>query len=217
VSERSARRRLRMVEEQLRTRGLGDERVLAALGDLPRERFVPPAVRWEAYDDGPLPIGHGQTISQPYVVALMAEVVEPAATDRALEIGTGSGYGAAVLGRLVAGVVTVERIHELAETARASLAAVGATNVTVVEGDGSLGCPERAPFDVIVVTAGSPSVPDALLEQLAEGGRLVAPVGPQAHQDLVLVRRRDETFTTTHLGEVRFVPLLGEQGHPGGS
>ena len=197
-----------MVEHQIAGRGVRDPRVLEAMGEVPRELFVPAAESHEAYEDHPLPIGEGQTISQPYVVALMAEAVEVSPGDRVLEIGAGSGYGAAVLGRMGARVWTIERHLPLDEAARRSLTAAGSPDVEVVHGDGSVGLAEHAPYDAIVVTAAGPEVPSALLDQLAEGGRLVMPVGDPYAQDLVRLRRRGDTVTRESLGAVRFVPLL---------
>lgn len=212
-SEFAALRR-HMVEHQLRRRGIHDEAVLAAMGAVPRELFVPPELASEAYDDGPLPIGGGQTISQPWVVAAMIQMIEPQPTDRVLEVGAGSGYAAAVLSRIVAEVVTIERLASLAEAARERLARLGYDNVTVVEGDGSLGHAPRAPYNAILVAAGAPAVPDELCRQLAIGGRLVIPVGQsRLLQELVRVRRIDDSnFETERLEGVRFVPLIGAQG-----
>jgi protein-L-isoaspartate(D-aspartate) O-methyltransferase len=207
--------RRRMVEE-LAARDIGAPRVLDAMGAVPRERFVPTPQAPYAYDDGPLPIGEGQTISQPYVVALMTEALRLTPTDRVLEIGTGSGYAAAVLAEIAAEVYTVERVAPLAESARARLAALGYEKVHVRHGDGTLGWPEHAPYDAIVVTAGGPSVPSSLLDQLAIGGRLVMPVGPSAwSQRLVrVVRRAADDYAHHDLGEVAFVPLIGAEGWP---
>ena len=194
--------------EHLRADGIDDERVLQAIEDVPRELFVPPHLRHLAHVDDALPIGFGQTISQPYVVAVMTSAAEIAPTDRVLEIGTGSGYQAAVLERLAADVVSVERVPELAERARRALDRVGADRVHVAVGDGTLGWPDGAPFDVVVVTAAGPEVPDPLLDQLADGGRLVAPVGPRDAQTLLRLRRRGGAVDRDELGDVRFVPLL---------
>ncbi len=202
-----------MVENQLRRRDITDPAVLAAMARVPRDRFVPEESRAHAYDDRPLPIGEGQTISQPYVVALMIQLLEPGPADRALEIGTGSGYAAAVLACCVAEVHTVERLGLLARTAATNLAEAGVTNVAVHEGDGTLGWPEAAPYEAILVSAAGPRVPAALVDQLALGGRLVTPVGDPGHQELVRVRRDDDGQTRQeHLGGVSFVPLIGEQG-----
>ena len=211
-----ARRRDLMVERDIAGRGVTDDRVLAAMGSVARERFVPPEMAEFAYEDSPLPIGSGQSISQPYIVALMAAAAELGPEDRVLEIGTGSGYGAAVLGRVAGEVWTVERHRELSEQARHRLAATGAANVVVRTGDGTLGWPEGGPYDAIVVTAGGPAVPQALVEQLADGGRLVVPVGGEArNQHLVRGRRRGDQLHQEDLGPVRFVPLIGAQGWAG--
>ena len=202
-----------MVRRDLLARGVHDQRVLDAMGAVPRERFVPPELTDFAYGDRPLPIGSGQTISQPYIVALMTEALELEPDDRALEIGAGSGYGAAVLARVAAEVWTIERHAALAATAARVLAELGVTNVHVVTGDGTLGCPEAAPFDGIVVTAGGPKAPEALLDQLAEGGRLVIPLGTRmSGQRLVRFRRHGTEYREDDLGPVQFVPLIGEQG-----
>lgn len=207
--------RQKMIEDQLRRRDIDDPRVLAAFAAVPREGFVPPALVARAYDDGPLPIGAGQTISQPYIVALTAQALELAGHERVLEIGTGSGYAAAILGALAREVVTVERIPELAMRARAAIAALGVTNVTVHVGDGTLGWPTMAPYEGIAVAAGAPMPPPALLAQLAIGGRLVIPTGPAENQHLVRITRTSaDGYREDDLGEVRFVPLLGEQGWP---
>jgi protein-L-isoaspartate(D-aspartate) O-methyltransferase len=208
--------RLGMVEDQLAARGIRDPRVLDAMRTVPREAFVAPALVFRAYDDGPLPIGHDQTISQPYVVARMIEAVAPRPEDRALEIGTGSGYSAAVLARVVTEVFTVERLEGLAVAAARCLAELGYANVHVRCGDGTLGWPEHAPYDVIIVTAAGPSVPPTLRVQLAPGGRLVMPVGPAPHaQQLVrLVRRPGGAVVEERLDPVAFVPLIGAEGWP---
>ena len=204
----------RMVNEHLLARGIHDKAVVRAMREVPREAFLPPAMQRLAYEDGPLPIDAGQTISQPYIVALMVEALELQGTERVLEVGTGSGYAAAVLSRCAAEVYTVERIASLAENARSRLQELGYQNVTVHLGDGTLGWQEHAPYHGIVVTAGAPELPEALLGQLAPGGRLVIPVGPTQHlQTLVRVRREGEhDFRREELCPVRFVPLIGEQG-----
>ncbi len=212
----TAAARARMVADDVAARGVRDPRVLAAMRVVPRERFVPPALAELAYADRPLPIGEGQTISQPYVVAWMAEALELAPTDRVLEIGTGSGYAAAVLAQLTPHVWSIERVPALAARARANLAAAGVATVQVVEGDGTLGLPALAPFDAIVLTAAGPAVPPALCAQLADGGRLVAPVGAQdGPQELVRLRRAGARLELEALGAVQFVPLIGAQGFAG--
>jgi protein-L-isoaspartate(D-aspartate) O-methyltransferase len=213
--------RKEMVDRQIAARDVRDERVLEALRTVPREAFVPERLAEFAYDDMPLPIGEEQTISQPFVVALMAEALEIRPGDKVLEIGAGSGYAAAVLSRLAREVWTVERHPSLAREARERMARLGYRNVHVLHGDGTLGWPEHAPYDAIVVAAGGPEVPQALLDQLAVGGRLVIPIGPDLRtQNLVRVRRRaDGSVVREDLGGVRFVPLIGAQGWPeeGGS
>jgi len=206
--------RHRMVEDQLRARDITDERVLDAMATVPRELFVPAHMRAEAYMDAPLPIGEGQTISQPYMVADMAQALELKPGDRVLEIGTGSGYGAAILACLALNVATIERYASLAKRAREALEAAGIDNVTVITGDGTLGYPEGAPYDAIVVTAGGPRVPESLKSQLAIGGRLVIPVGrSRTFQELVRVRRiTADAFEEERLAPVRFVPLVGKEG-----
>jgi len=210
--EALARQRARMVEEQLRARGIRDERVLAAMAKVPRERFIAGEDASNAYGDFPLPIGAGQTISQPYIVAAMVEALEPRPLDRVLEVGTGTGYQAAILGELSAEVWTIERHVELAERARQILLDLGYVNVHVVHGDGSVGLPRQAPFDKILVAAAAPHIPEPLTEQLAEGGRLVIPVGTRLEQQVQAVRKLGgETSVTAH-DLCRFVPLVGEQG-----
>jgi len=201
-----------MVEQQLRARGIRDERVLDAMTRVPRHEFVPPEHRDEAYEDHPLPIGEGQTISQPFVVAAMLEALALRPEDVALEVGTGSGYETAVLAGLVGTVYSIERIASLAERARAVLARLGYSNVTVVHGDGSQGLQEAAPFDAIVVSAAAPQVPASLIGQLRDGGRLVIPVGSSFAQELQLVRKIGGNSTTMYLDGVRFVPLIGREG-----
>lgn len=203
-----------MVDRQIASRGVRDRRVLEALRTVPREAFVPERLAEFAYDDTPLPIGEEQTISQPYVVALMAEALEIGPGDRVLEIGAGSGYAAAVLSRIAREVYTVERHESLAREARERMRRLGYSNVHILHGDGTLGWPDHAPYDGIVVAAGGPEVPQALLAQLAEDGRLVIPIGPDVRtQSLVRVRRRpDGSYAREDLGAVRFVPLIGAQG-----
>jgi len=207
------RQRAELVRE-LQRRGIEDEALLNAFGSVPRELFVPPSYRAEAYRDGPLPLPAGQTISQPYVVALMIELLRLRPEDRVLEIGTGSGYAAALLGRMVTETVhTVERHAELAEYARRRLARLGLDNVRVHHSDGTLGWPPAAPYDAIIVAAGGPDVPRALQEQLARGGRLVMPVGEQRGQMLVRVTRdRRGRLHRKRITPVRFVPLIGAEG-----
>jgi protein-L-isoaspartate(D-aspartate) O-methyltransferase len=201
--------RERMVAEQIAQRQVRDPGVLRAMREVPRHLFVPPDEVRHAYQDNPLPIGHGQTISQPYIVALMTELVRPKPTDRALEVGTGCGYQAAVLSRVVQHVYTVEIIEALADEARRRLARLGYTNVTSRAGDGYQGWPAEAPFDIILVTAAPEQVPQALLDQLAPGGRLVIPVGPLQAQNLELVERIEEgRFRTRVVAPVRFVPMI---------
>jgi protein-L-isoaspartate(D-aspartate) O-methyltransferase len=201
-----------MVERQLRRRGISDERVLAAMGRVPRELFVPEGVRAYAYDDGALPIGQRQTISQPYVVATICSLLELRGLERVLDVGTGSGYQAAVLAELAAEVVTVERIPELAAAARTHLRDAGYAGVEIRVGDGSLGVPERAPFDAIAVAAAAPGIPRALYEQLADGGRLVLPRGSRRGQELVRVVRTPEGPVERASIPCRFVPLVGDEG-----
>jgi len=205
--------RARMVERQLRARGIRDPRVLAAMGEVPREAFVPERWRGAAYDDGPLPIGEEQTISQPYVVALMIEAAGVAPGDRVLEVGAGSGYAAAVLSRIADHVFAVERHATLAEAAHRRLHDLGYDRVTALTGDGSLGLAQEAPFDAILVAAASAGVPEPLRRQLAIGGRLVIPVGGTAVQKLLrLTRTGDDSWREDDLGAVRFVPLIGVHG-----
>ncbi|MGB4236046.1 MAG: protein-L-isoaspartate(D-aspartate) O-methyltransferase [Methanoregulaceae archaeon] len=212
--DRFEQERQRMVDLQIAARGVKDSRVLAAMRSVRRHLFVPLSFRDSAYNDSPLPIGSGQTISQPYIVAVMTELLRLHPGDRVLEIGCGSGYQAAILGTLAREVISIERLPEIARMARENLSREGIGNVTVVVGDGTLGYPERAPYDAILVTAAAPRVPPPLLEQLAEGGRLVAPVGSRDLQELVRCTKRDNTIDREHFGGVVFVPLLGQQGWP---
>ena len=208
------RARETMVSQQIAARGVRDPRVLAAMGRVPRERFVTPQLAALAYDDTPLPIGADQTISQPYIVAFMIESLGLEGGEKVLEIGTGSGYAAAVLAEIAGAVFTIERIEELASRSGGLLAELGYDNVTVVHGDGTLGLPGEAPFDAIVVTAGGPDVPHTLQEQRAVGGRLVIPVGASREwQALVRITRvgADE-YRREDLADVRFVPLVGAEG-----
>jgi protein-L-isoaspartate(D-aspartate) O-methyltransferase len=201
-----------MVEEQLKRRGIHDQRVLAAMQIVPRHLFVPASWRAQAYEDMPLPIGHQQTISQPYIVALMLEALELTGTERVLEVGTGSGYQAALLGWLAQHVYTVEIIPELAQSAREVLSQLGYENVEVVAANGSIGWKAGAPHDAIIVAAASPAVPQPLVEQLQEGGRLVLPVGDLVAQVLLRVRKQQGKIVTEDLGDCAFVPLVGEEG-----
>jgi protein-L-isoaspartate(D-aspartate) O-methyltransferase len=206
-----------MVIEQLARRGIRDARVLGTMGLVPRHRFVEPSLAELAYDDRPLSIGHGQTISQPYMVARATELAEVRPSDRALEVGAGCGYQAAVLARLCTEVFAIEIVTALAEGARRVLAEVGAANVTLESFDGSGGWPAHAPYDVIIVSAGAPRVPPLLAEELANGGRLVIPLGGPEEQTLALVRRQGDEFTTSYDTRCRYVDLLGRFGVGGGA
>lgn len=208
--------RNRMLNDHLIGRGIQDSAVLAAMMLVPREEFVPKHLREFAYDDNPLPIEEGQTISQPYIVAYMTEALELSAGDRVLEIGTGSGYQAAVLSKIAQAVYTVERFASLARSAVERFEKLGYTNIHVLTGDGTLGWAEHAPYNAVIVTAGAPQVPKPLLEQLAAGGRLVIPVGPNPYvQTLVRVRRlKGKEYSREELCHVRFVPLMGAAGWP---
>ena len=207
--------RTKMVQQQLARRGIADPRVLRAFAEVPREQFVPPDLVQSAYDDAPLPIGLGQTISQPYIVAVTIEALRLTGVERVLEVGTGSGYAAALLSRVAGAVFTVERVEHLANTARERLSRLGYPDVRVLCGDGTLGWPEHAPYDAIAVAAGGPQVPRALREQLAIGGRLVIPVGPQGAQVLKRITRVSEKeFREETIASVRFVQLIGAQGWP---
>jgi protein-L-isoaspartate(D-aspartate) O-methyltransferase len=207
-----AQERERMVRLQIAGRGIRDRRVLEAMQAVPRHRFVPPHLLGSAYHDSPLPIGQGQTISQPYIVGLMTELLALQGTEKVLEIGTGSGYQAALLSLLAAQVISVERFSPLAQEAQQVLAELGYGNVHIEVGDGSLGWPCEAPYDAIVVTAASPHMPAPLREQLADGGRLLAPIGPRWTQQLVLERRIGNQYRTEMSIGVAFVPLIGEHG-----
>jgi protein-L-isoaspartate(D-aspartate) O-methyltransferase len=204
--------RERMVAGQLRGRDITDERVLAAMARVPRELFVPGEMRDRAYDDAALPIGAGQTISQPYMVARICEALALTGRERVLDVGTGSGYQAAVLAELAADVHTIERVPELAERARVTLTEAGYEQVHVHVGDGTLGLPEHAPFDAIAVAAAAPHIPNALYEQLTLRGRLVVPVGRRRGQDLQVVVRSPEGPAVVRSVPCRFVPLVGEEG-----
>jgi protein-L-isoaspartate(D-aspartate) O-methyltransferase len=204
-----------MVEYQIAARGIRDQATLSAMREIPRHLFVPPPYDKSAYEDCPLPIGNGQTISQPYIVALMTDLLALKPTDNVLEIGTGCGYQAAVLATLVRKVTSIERISEVAELAVANLAAIGIKNVNIIVGDGTLGFAQNAPYDGIIITAATPSVPRPLIEQLAEGGRLIAPVGGRDIQELIRITREGESLKEEHHGGVRFVPLIGKCGWSG--
>ena len=207
-----AARHMRMIQEQLTGPGrdITNARVLSALGRVPRHEFVPEHYRDLAYDDRPLPIGYGQTISQPYIVAFMTEKLDPRPTDRVLEIGTGSGYQSAVLAELVAQVYTIEIVEPLAKRAQADLQRLGYTNVLVRAGDGYQGWPEAAPFDAIIVTCAPDRVPQPLIEQLKDGGRLIIPLGEILDQKLVLLRKRGQRLEQAAVLPVRFVPMTGK-------
>jgi protein-L-isoaspartate(D-aspartate) O-methyltransferase len=208
--------RERMVLEQLVARGIQDENVLDAMRTVPREVFVPDHLKEVAYGDFALPIREGQTISQPYIVALMIEALELSGDDHVLEVGTGSGYGAAVLSRIASEVYTIERHEELARSAQVKFQALGYGNIHVLHGDGTLGWPDHAPYDAIIVTAGGPQIPDPLFEQLTIGGRLVLPQGSRLlQQELVRIRKVSESnYKREKISDVRFVPLIGEEGWP---
>lgn len=202
--------RQRMVDEQIAARGVTDPRVLAAMAKVERHLFVPPALRKIAYADEPLPIGHGQTISQPYIVAYMTEALRLGSEDRVLEIGAGSGYQAAILAELAREVYTIELVEPLAEAAREKLASLGYGNIRVICGDGYKGLPEEAPFDAIMVTAAPPEIPTELASQLKTGGRMVVPVG-SFFQELYLITRTEDGFESKPLLPVRFVPMVRSQ------
>lgn len=206
------RARRRMVEEQILRRGIHNPRVLEAFYAVPRHLFIPEAERNWAYVDGPLPLGFGQTISQPYIVSVMTDVLRLRGDEKVLEIGTGSGYQAAILSRLAFQVFTIERIGELAQRARESLHRIGVNNVMVIHGNGTLGLPKEAPFDAIVVTAAAPDIPDQLMEQLADSGRLVLPIGDRDIQTLIKITKSGGTTHRESLGMCVFVPLIGREG-----
>ena len=207
--DRAEERMLRFIARHVR-----DRRVLDAMRAVPRDEFVPPGLRRHAFKDGALPIGSGQTISQPLIVAMMSEAAALEGDERVLEVGTGSGYQAAVLARLAREVVTVERVGVLLRRAQATLRRLGVRNVRCIPAGVDLGAPDDGPFDVIVVTAAAPDVPERLVEQLAEGGRLVIPVGRRTEQELFAITKRGERMRRRSLGGCRFVPLIGEGGFP---
>lgn len=206
--------RLAMVREQIRQRGIRSPRVLQAMERVPRHAFLPAELAARAYSDAPLSIGEGQTISQPYMVAAMTEALELEGTERVLEVGSGSGYQAAILAELALEVVTIEARHALAETARRRLAELGYKNVRVESGDGSLGWPDAAPYDAILVAAAAPRVPPPLLAELREGGRMIIPVGKSDHQILMRIRKRGGLALEERLFPCQFVPLRGRHGWP---
>lgn len=206
--------RIQMVEEQLRSRGLKDERLLAAFRRVPRHLFVPQEFQREAYADHPLPIGAGQTISQPYIVALMTDCLRLHGHERVLEIGAGSGYGTAILAELALEVYAVERLPELLSPLQQRLSELGYLNAHLTPGNGSLGWPEHAPYDAIVVSAAAPTIPPPLIEQLADGGRIVLPIGPPEAQTLTAVERREGHLHTKAVAQCVFVPLVGQHGWP---
>jgi protein-L-isoaspartate(D-aspartate) O-methyltransferase len=216
VSDAFHAQRVAMVELQLRGRGIRDPRVLAAMESVPRHEFLGPEFQKEAYEDRPLPIGYGQTVSQPYIVAAMLEALELQPSDCVLEIGTGSGYQTALLAELTGKVYSIERHAPLAERASQTLERLRYTSVRVLVGDGSEGLPSAAPFDAILVSAAAPKLPPPLLEQLAEGGRMIVPVGFAAGQELELVRKQHGQPCITRLDACRFVPLIGREGFPSG-
>jgi protein-L-isoaspartate(D-aspartate) O-methyltransferase len=206
--------RQRMVETQLRARGIADERVLDAMLRVPRHEFAPERYRDQAYEDHPLPIGESQTISQPYIVAIMLEALELEPSDRVLEVGTGSGYLTALLAELTAQVISIERHAALADAARNLLSSMGYTNVRVITGDGSRGFPEAAPYDAIIVSAAASELPHDLVAQLTEGGRLIIPVGQEESQQLQFIRKRNGQPHTSLRELCRFVPLVSESNGP---
>jgi protein-L-isoaspartate(D-aspartate) O-methyltransferase len=203
--------RQRMVEQQLKSRGIKDERVLAAMAKVPREKFIPADARADAYGDGPLPIGYDQTVSQPYIVAFMTEQLGPKPSDRVLEIGSGSGYQAAILAELVTNVYTIDIVEPLAKSAQATLQRLGYKNVHIKVGDGYKGWPEEAPFDAIIVTCAPENVPQPLVEQLQDGGRMVIPVGERFAQQLYLLEKKNGQLKESATLPVRFVPMLREK------
>jgi protein-L-isoaspartate(D-aspartate) O-methyltransferase len=211
--EKFTQQRHAMVEQQLRRRDINDPRVLAAFENVPRERFVPSHLQADAYADRPLPIGSGQTISQPYVVALMLQELQVEPTHRVLDVGAGSGYQSALLGELAAEVYAIERVEELARRTRRLIEGVeGLDNVHIIHGDGTVGLPEQAPFDRIVCGAAAPNVPPAWIKQLAEDGRIMTPVGSRGMQTLRMIEKKDGRVIERESIGVRFVPLIGEQG-----
>ena len=213
VEDFSSQREL-MLNTQLRARGIRDERVLAAMARVPRHEFVSEEFRSQAYGDHPVPIGQGQTLSQPYIVALMLEALALDGSERVLEIGTGSGYQSALLAELAREVFSVERLAGLARSAKDTLDRLGYHSITIVVGDGSQGLPQQAPFEAIIVAAAAPRIPPALLTQLCEGGRMIAPVGPGYAQNLQFVRKQSGQALVVNLEKCRFVPLISDQDFP---
>jgi protein-L-isoaspartate(D-aspartate) O-methyltransferase len=207
-----AEQRSRMVERQLRRRGIGDERVLAAMGEVPREHFVPEGVRASAYNDSALPIGRDQTISQPWVVAAICQALRLVGDENVLEIGTGSGYSAAVLAKLASHVISIERVEELGETARSKLSELGVPNVEVIIGDGSRGYPAEAPYEAIAIHAATPEAPHSLISELATDGRLVVPIAAGSSDLLTAFIRENGDLRQETIGPCRFVPLIGAEG-----
>jgi protein-L-isoaspartate(D-aspartate) O-methyltransferase len=201
-----------MVKNQIEARGIQDPRVLSALREIPRHFFVPAPYAQSAYNDSPLPIGNDQTISQPYIVGLMTELLQTDPADNILEIGSGCGYQAAVLSLLAKRITTIERIECVSRLAQSNLAALGIWNAEVITGDGTKGYPTNAPYNGIIITAATPQIPDPLIDQLADGGRLVAPVGGRDFQELVRLRKQKGIISEEHHGGVRFVPLIGQYG-----
>jgi len=215
TEESFSRKRNAMVEEQLKGRRIRDERVLSVMREIPRHRFLPPTFASRAYEDGPLPIGEEQTISQPYIVAEMTQALWLRGTEKVLEIGTGSGYQTAILSCLSREVVTVERLESLSRAAQTTLEALGMDNIRFHVGDGTLGAPDDAPFDRVIVTAAAPEVPEPLFAQLREDGIMVIPIGGRWEQELMSVRKDKGMARKEYLGGCRFVPLLGERGFSG--
>ena len=207
-----AEERRRMVERQIEARGIHNPGVIAAMQEIPRRLFIPSPYDQNAYDDNPLPIGGGQTISQPYIVAVMTDLLHPERSDYVLEIGAGSGYQAAILSRLVRRLTTIERIPAVAILARNNLKLLGIGNVEVIERDGTQGYPQNAPYNGIIITAATPEIPQPLIDQLADGGRLVAPVGERDVQELVTLEKHGDRMIPEYHGGVRFVPLIGKHG-----
>ena len=204
--------REQMVNTQIKARGIANPRVLNAMKTVPRHLFVPHAYEKEAYGDYPLPIGNGQTISQPYIVAVMTDLLNPSPGEKILEIGAGSGYQAAILVQCGVEVITIERISPVASQAKENLNRAGIDNICIITGDGTLGFPDKSPYDGILITAAAPEIPIPLKDQLVEGGRIVAPVGDRYIQVLTRIRRINNEFFTERFGAVRFVPLIGEYG-----